>query len=119
MKKIALFAALLFGCGNIFAQKTVEVKSVSIAQTVNLTNLKSEIKALQAQYHKQMNAAEATMTKLKAKLEAAMKELESKDKLENFEIQNLMSTYNQAETLSSSVRKKLDDTTAGVIGKIN
>jgi len=36
----------------------------------------------------------------------------------NFEIQRLMSSYNQAETLSSNVKKKLDDTVSAVAKKI-
>jgi hypothetical protein len=51
-------------------------------------------------------------------LESAMKDLEAQDRLGNFEIQRLMSQYNQAETLASSVQKKLDDTAKGVAGKI-
>jgi hypothetical protein len=39
--------------------------------------------------------------------------------LTNFEIQALMSQYNQAETLASSVQKKQDDANNGVIGKIS
>jgi hypothetical protein len=46
------------------------------------------------------------------------KGLEAQDRLGNFEIQNLMSRYNQAETLASSVQKKADDTASAVIGKI-
>ena len=46
------------------------------------------------------------------------KGLESQDKLGNFEIQRLMSSFNQAETLASSVMKKRDDTANAVIGKI-
>ena len=36
----------------------------------------------------------------------------------NFEIQRLMSAFNQAETLASSVLKKRDDTANAVIQKI-
>jgi hypothetical protein len=50
--------------------------------------------------------------------EQRLKLLEAQDKLDNFEIQDLMSEYNEAETLASSVRKKLDDTAAAIIGKI-
>jgi hypothetical protein len=55
---------------------------------------------------------------LKKKFEDMTKDLESKDKMDNFEIQSLMSDYNQAETLASSVQKKADDTNNSVIGKI-
>lgn len=48
----------------------------------------------------------------------AAKDLQNEDKLGNFEIQGLMSSYNQAATLASSVLKKADDTAAAVIGKI-
>ena len=46
------------------------------------------------------------------------KDLESQDKLGNFEIQQLMSQYNQAETLSANVQKKTDDTRNAIISKI-
>ena len=46
------------------------------------------------------------------------KGLEAQDRLGNFEIQRLMSSFNQAETLASSVQKKADDTASAVIGKI-
>lgn len=53
-----------------------------------------------------------------SELKKGLKSLEGQDKLGNFEIQALMSAYNQAETLASSVRKKQDDTSSSVIGKI-
>jgi hypothetical protein len=46
------------------------------------------------------------------------KGIEAQDRMGNFEIQRLMSSYNQAETLASSVLKKLSETNSGVIGKI-
>jgi hypothetical protein len=46
------------------------------------------------------------------------KELEAGDKLDNFEIQDLMSKYNQAETTSSAVKKKIEDTHNAVASKI-
>jgi hypothetical protein len=45
------------------------------------------------------------------------KSLEDQSRMQNFEIQRLMSAYNQAETLASSVRKKHDDTASGIVGK--
>jgi hypothetical protein len=44
--------------------------------------------------------------------------VQSQDRLGNFEIQRLMSNYNQAETLSSNVQKKMDDTVSGQQQKI-
>ena len=52
------------------------------------------------------------------KLSETLKELEAQDKLGNFEIQDLMSQFNQAETLASSVLKKRDDTASSVTAKI-
>lgn len=46
------------------------------------------------------------------------KDLATQDKLGNFEIQQLMSQYNQAETLSANVLKKTDDTASAIISKI-
>lgn len=42
----------------------------------------------------------------------------SRERLDSFAIQTLMSDYNQAGTLAASVQKKSDDTASGVIGKI-
>jgi hypothetical protein len=48
----------------------------------------------------------------------ALKDLEAQDKLGNFEIQQLMSAFNQAESLASSVSKKLNDTMNCLIRKM-
>lgn len=48
--------------------------------------------------------------------EAARRNTEPK--LGNFEIQDLMSRFNQAQTMASSVQKKDSDTKNAVIGKI-
>ena len=79
---------------------------------------KSEINRLLAQYRGKQRETDQKMTELKKKLESAMKDLEAQDKMGNFEIQNLMSTLNQAETLSSSVRKKLDETANQLMSKL-
>jgi hypothetical protein len=46
-----------------------------------------------------------------------LKGLEAQDRMGNFEIQRLMSAYNQAETLSSSVQRKINDTNNSIVGK--
>lgn len=61
---------------------------------------------------------EQTVSRFKSLLAAKESNLEEKDRLGNFEIQRLMSQYNQAETLASSVLKKSNDTASAVIGKI-
>ena len=55
---------------------------------------------------------------IKATLDGAAKDLQSQDKMGNFEIQRLMSDFNEAETLASSVLKKKDDATNSIIGKL-
>ena len=45
-------------------------------------------------------------------------QLANSDKLGNFEIQALMSDFNQAQTLASSILKKKDDAGNAVIQKI-
>lgn len=46
------------------------------------------------------------------------KDLETKDKMGNSEIQSLMSAYNESSQLASSTKKKMDDQNASIIGKI-
>jgi hypothetical protein len=59
-----------------------------------------------------------TVEGIRSELDKAMKSLEAKDRMGNFEIQRLMSAFNQAETLSSNVQKKMDDTISGQQQKI-
>lgn len=57
--------------------------------------------------------------KLKEKLEQELKDLEAQERLANFEIQRLMSPYNQAQQTASRIHKKKQDTESSVIRKIN
>jgi len=52
---------------------------------------------------------------IKNALDNKDKDLQSQDKLGNFEIQSLMSNFNQAQTTASSVTKKADDTGNSII----
>lgn len=103
--------------------KTITTKNVAIKDSglVNLNNMKVELNQLLAQYNKQLKEADKTadrIEELRKRFNAEMKDLESKDRLGNFEIQDLMSTFNQAETLSSNVAKKLSDSRKAVINKL-
>lgn len=60
---------------------------------------------------------EKHLAELKRKLRAAGG-LDGEDKLDDFEIQELMSAYNQAEQLATNVLKKRDDTQNSLIGKV-
>jgi hypothetical protein len=55
---------------------------------------------------------------VRSEFDGKMKSLEAQDRMGNFEIQRLMSAFNQAETLSSNMQKKTDDTISGVQQKI-
>jgi hypothetical protein len=55
---------------------------------------------------------------IRSGFDSKMKGLEAQDRMGNFEIQRLMSAFNQAETLSSNVQKKMDDTVSGQQQKI-
>ncbi len=88
------------------------------ASKATLVSHKTKINQLFATYKDQMQKANATVAALRKELEAATKSLESQDRMGNFEIQRLMSTFNQAETLSSNVMKKLDSSRSAVINKI-
>ncbi len=48
----------------------------------------------------------------------AVKDLEAADKIGNFEMQDLLSRSNQAETLKSAARKKIDETASALIGNV-
>jgi hypothetical protein len=50
--------------------------------------------------------------------DARLAALDGEDKLGNFEINQLMSDYNQAETLASSIAKKRDCIASSIISKI-
>ncbi|MEZ5891793.1 MAG: hypothetical protein R3C58_01395 [Parvularculaceae bacterium] len=65
-----------------------------------------------------VDSARNSIEALRKAFEEKLKDLESEDKLGNFEIQDLMSRYNQSETLASSVQKKKDDTEKSIINKI-
>ncbi len=55
---------------------------------------------------------------VRSRFEDAIQDLESQDKMGNFEIQDLMARFNQNQQLASSVQKKKDDTSSAVIGKV-
>ena len=63
-------------------------------------------------------APKTDFRKVKQSLEMTFKNLEAQDRMGNFEIQRLMSAFNQAETLASNVQKKADDTVSGQTQKI-
>ena len=54
-------------------------------------------------------AQQQNVQTIKNALDNKDKDLQSQDKLGNFEIQTLMSNYNEAETTASSILKKKDD----------
>jgi len=60
----------------------------------------------------------AMIEQIKGQFQDAIKDTEAKDKLGNVEINLIMSDYNQAETLASSVEKKKFDTLAAITSKI-
>jgi uncharacterized protein YjiS (DUF1127 family) len=66
--------------------------------------------------HQRENKAKADA--LKSSIEGHLKELDSQDRLGNLEINQLMSAFNQSETLAASVLKIKHDAGSGVIGKM-
>ncbi len=82
------------------------------------TSIGSAIGAKASDGDEAVDANRDALGRMRAAFEAKLKELETKDRLGNFEIQDLMSTYNETETRASSVLKKADDTKNAVIQKI-
>jgi hypothetical protein len=66
----------------------------------------------------QQKANADEVDRMRKDLEAVQKDLEAQDKMGAYEIQDLMSQYNQSESLLNSVRGKLDKTIEGGISKI-
>ena len=60
----------------------------------------------------------AKIESVRKEFDGKMKGLEASDRMGNFEIQRLMSAFNQSETLSSNMQKKADDTVGGQQQKI-
>lgn len=59
-----------------------------------------------------------TLDDLQADLQSALELLENQSKLEVLETEDLLNRLKQAETLSSTVEKEVDDTTNTTIGKV-
>jgi hypothetical protein len=116
--KLAESQAELKNTVNLLATTRGEMgKAMKKNQTLNASargHLATALKAAQ----KGGAADVATVETIRKSLDAAMKDLEAQDKLGNFEIQDLMSRYNQAERLASSTQKKLADTLNAIAGKI-
>jgi prefoldin subunit 5 len=61
-----------------------------------------------------VDANRAAIDALRTSFDSAIKDLESKEKMGNFDIQGLMSMYNRAQTAASDVAKKVDDAKTGI-----
>jgi len=61
-----------------------------------------------------VDAGRTAIDALRSRFESAIKDLESKDKLMDFDIQKLMISYNRAQTATSDAKKKADDATNNI-----
>ncbi len=125
MKKIIFLAIFGMACFRSEAQvdkvKPVKAAVGPVDDRAKLEKQKTELKQLLDKVNIQLAELQKNADRIEAirkEMDKKMKELESQDKLGNFEIQDLMSRYNQAETLSSNVQKKLKDTHDAVINKL-
>lgn len=81
--------------------------------------INAELNARNAQTGRASSATNSnTSSGMKKQIVGSGKDVESQDKMGNFEIQSLMSEFNQAETLASSVQKKMNDTSNSVAGNL-
>lgn len=82
--------------------------------------LREQIREIRENFPQPTSAPDKqALGKKKKALEQKLKELEDQESLTNFEIQDLMSRYNQAEQTASRIRKKQDDAQSTAIKKIN
>lgn len=93
--------------------QTMEPAKTARAYDLNPNDFQASGDVKKAESH-----AADPMRKFKTNVTSKLKDLEAEDKLGNFEIQDLMSSFNQSQTLASNVQKKNDDTKSAVIGKI-
>lgn len=89
---------------------------VDIAQIVRVNDI-----AMDDDIRTQIRESRADVARLRDYGDAfdrLLKELEGQDKLGNFEIQDLMSRFNEAESLASSLAKKRDCLADSIIHKV-
>jgi hypothetical protein len=134
MKKLLAIICFVFSVSFVHAQdKVIGEKSKGVigekstgiigekgqpAEQARMIKMKNEINSIYADYLKKQQAAESAADVLRKKLQQAMKQLEASDRMGNFEIQRLMSEFNQSESLSSQVLKKIEDAKNAVVSKI-
>src|SRR4051794_36195727 len=93
---------------NLKQRFTVDIAVVIGQRSVEVDDdLRNTLKDMRAKVNQLLTYAKGFENKLK--------DLEAQDKLGNFEIQDLMSTFNQAETLASSILKKRDETASAIV----
>jgi TolA-binding protein len=127
MKKMFFTTVFTLFCFFCFAQTPTKLKQKTTVGVVS--NDKAKIQALntkltqlleeQTKQLKQAQANASQIEELRRQLDNAQKQAKPEDRMGNFEIQRLMSAFNQMETLSSNVLKKSSETASGVIGKID
>ena len=96
-----------------------EVKSIAAL----LPAVKSALSAAEGQTggsggEQAVDGLASELERIRQALEERKKQTESGDTLENFEIQDLMSRYNEAESRSSALLKKVDDTNNSAGSKV-
>lgn len=117
---------ILIGIACISQQPTTAKTSVKTNVTTEnelktIHEMQTNLEQMLIQYNKQISAAQFTMNKieeLQRKLDDKVNDLQERDKLAKFEMQRLMNQYNQAETTTSNVLKKLSANKSSVILKI-
>lgn len=94
------------------------VESLGVAAPVDVTSIvgPSDIRAAADWYAKSGDTEEAKA--LLAALQASPDGVAADDKMGEFEIQDLMSRFNQAETTASSVAKRKSDTAKNAVNNV-
>ena len=101
--------------------RSTEPQRAKLVSLVDVTHLVRSPLVIDAEVKRHLADTQRLIGKLERHLVAfsqTLKDLEAEDKLGNFEIQTLMSAYNQAETLASAILKKRNETSQSIISKI-
>jgi hypothetical protein len=106
-----------------FAHAHHPPKLFELAETNNarVSNFASANELLAAYKDPKLNVGDGlggVLESIKDILNNSDQNLESQDKMGNFEIQDLMSEYNNAQNLAASVQKHYDDSSGDILKKI-
>ena len=91
---------------------------VDLSKLIKSVRLDTRLRAQLSKSSREVARIANRFQDVRKELDSIVKELEAQDRMGNFEIQRLMSAFNQAETMASQIVKTRDDTANAIVGRI-